>query len=293
MRARKSLQLAFGSVCGPARAINEDEFLVYEPQDPEELQRLGRLLIVADGVGGGPAGAEASHVALRHFLAAFLDAEGPSAARLSRGVSAANSALAAEVRRRPNLEGMATTLTAINLRGHRLEGVQLGDTVCLLGREGQWTALSPIHRAMTSTRLTRAVGAGGERAEAEPFEAELRAGDLLLLATDGIWDGLGEERVFGILRGLEPELGVQRLLEAAQRTAGGDNATAVLMRVPELEVDQSTSFRELHEISPPAPLPEYGRGEAPGRILRLLPWLFLGLAALLLAAHFAGWLQRL
>ena len=293
MRARDALQLAFGSVCGPARASNEDEFLVYEPHDAAELEQLGRLLIVADGVGGGPAGAEASHVALRHFLAGFLDSEGGPALRLAQGVSAANAAVAAEVRRRPSLEGMATTLTAVNVRGSRLEGVQLGDTACLLGRDGQWTALSPIHRATTSTRITRAIGAGGERARPEPFDSELHVGDLVLLATDGIWDGLGEERVFGTLRGVEPAQGVQRLLEAAQRTAGGDNATVVLLRVPGPEVDASESFRELREISPPPPLPEHGRRIGPGRIARALPWLLIGAAALLLVAHFAGWLQRL
>jgi serine/threonine protein phosphatase PrpC len=282
MRVRSQLELAFGSVRGPVRASNEDEFLVYEPAERAELESLGRLLIVADGVGGGPAGAEASHVALRHFLAGFLTAEGGASLRLAHGVQAANAALVAEVRRRPNLEGMATTLTAISVRGRKLEGVQLGDTACLLGREGQWRPLSPMHRATSNSKITRAIGAGGERARPEPFDAELRAGDLLLLATDGVWDGLGEERVFALLRGVPAHVGVERLLEAAQRSPGGDNATAVLMRVPGPEVDHSLQFREVEEISPPPPLPDTPAALGPGQLSRLWPWLLLLLGTTLL-----------
>jgi len=59
-----SVQSFAASEKGFVRHANEDSYLLHIPDDEAVLQRKGILAVVADGVGGGPAGKLASAMAV-------------------------------------------------------------------------------------------------------------------------------------------------------------------------------------------------------------------------------------
>src|SRR5689334_11556264 len=104
---------------GLVRELDEDSGLV-----------SGRLALVADGVGGEEAGEVASTIVtdvLAEFLHdAHVDAR-PSAV-LRAAVTAAQTRLRQEAARRPETNGMATTLTAVLTDGRRTSVAHVGDS---------------------------------------------------------------------------------------------------------------------------------------------------------------------
>jgi protein phosphatase len=61
---------------------------------------------------------------------------------------------------------------------------------------------------------------------------ELRAGDLILLCSDGVWEPLTEDRILSILAGPQADLklAAEAIVNATLREGGSDNATALLLR---------------------------------------------------------------
>ena len=98
---------AFRQMCG-GRERQEDAFsysLIGEHGDGSD----GILTVVADGMGGHKSGETASKVAVEAFLCRFAVEPGSLHKRLVASMIASNKALAAEFKRKPELEGMGTT----------------------------------------------------------------------------------------------------------------------------------------------------------------------------------------
>ncbi|MCZ6601633.1 MAG: hypothetical protein O6952_01360, partial [Planctomycetota bacterium] len=45
---------------GKVREANQDAVIFYEPDEPDLLETIGRLVVIADGVGGHPGGDKAA-----------------------------------------------------------------------------------------------------------------------------------------------------------------------------------------------------------------------------------------
>ena len=78
--------------------------------------------------------------------------------------------------------------------------------------------------------ITRALGPDSD-AECDTFVCALRAGEFLLLCTDGL-SGMvtDQELLFEVIHGNNPDTCLDRLLEIAKAQGAPDNVTAVLMR---------------------------------------------------------------
>ena len=63
MQIRSDVELANISDVGCERTGNEDYFLYVEPEDDAEFAQRGRLILVADGMGGCAGGEVASRMA--------------------------------------------------------------------------------------------------------------------------------------------------------------------------------------------------------------------------------------
>jgi len=233
MKFRDDLEIAFGTIKGPVRSDNQDDYLLYEAAEDAQFEALGRLIAVADGMGGQAGGAEASRLALRAFLGTYLSQNGePSIAdRLDSAFQSSCHAVAEEARRSRSRADMGTTLTAVVLDGSRLQGVHVGDSCCLLIRKGQMRLLTTMHVNPTYQHaLTRVVGGGREDEEPERFSLELLPGDRLLLLSDGLWRVVDEKEVLHIVLGHPIKKAVEELLSLALIRNCPDNVTAVLVR---------------------------------------------------------------
>lgn len=240
---------------GRVRSRNEDAV----------AERPGHgLVVVADGMGGHPAGHVASRLAVDAMLAAWdadphdeVSAEPPEVEGLDAGermmesVRFADRQIREEGHRHPDREGMGTTLTALQVDLHdgRWTVGHVGDSRAYLRRNGE---LRPVTR--DHTWVQEQVEAGlltpeqarvhpwanvlaqclGVESPAEPeiHEGELRSGDVFLLCTDGLVAMLRDEEVEAILEARLPDglaAAADGLVEAANERGGADNVTVALL----------------------------------------------------------------
>jgi protein phosphatase len=239
---------------GRVRQRNEDAFDIVLDQG---------LAMVADGLGGHPAGDIASRMAVQevaeHMRELDPDPTQPnlndadalphaSIALLRRSVQQANAAIHAAGHRYPVVSGMGTTFAALLIvRAHAII-VHVGDSRVYRLRDGELSALTEddsmaaeylralgdhadpeVVRQHEGT-LTRCLGAFADVQVTVRTERRL-AGDLFLLCSDGLWTTIPH----AILRRIlveTPDLSqaVERLVAEANAAGGPDNITAVLVR---------------------------------------------------------------
>lgn len=222
----------------------------------------GLLAVVADGMGGGPAGDRASLIVVNEFLSGFARAESNEAAeRLSFALECANDALARAIRAdRENFLGAngeqaGSTLVAALFFPDRFCWISVGDSLILRCRRGTLARINELHvYAAELDEQARRNEVSVEFARGHPDRAALTsavlgepiskvdlgvenllADDVLLLATDGI-DTLGQTELREICTaeaGGEDARGFADAIigrvEQNQR-AGQDNATVFVVR---------------------------------------------------------------
>jgi PPM family protein phosphatase len=187
------------------------------------------------------AGEVASRIAIDAALAFQGDAGGRAAA--------ANAAILDEVARRPELAGMGTTITLVELhpdgtgvfahvgdsRAYLLRGAtlrQLTEDHTIVneylraGRITEDQAAEHPHRHM----ITRALGLIHD-IEVDVFELPLASGDRLLLCSDGVNGMIDDRAIAEALSSGSAEEAVWELVERANQAGGQDNVTAVVIDV--------------------------------------------------------------
>lgn len=283
---------------------NEDGFL-------DESRRLS-LVAVADGMGGHRAGEVASATALEAVQTAMV-----SGTSLRDAIEGANDAVLEKSVSDQQLRGMGTTLTAGTLGsdGNLLIG-HVGDSRAYLVRDGNLTQITNDHslveemvregeltpeQAETHPQrsiITRALGID-PAVDVDVYPVQLRAGDRILLCSDGLTTMVRSEEIAEILAG-EPDAGraAQRLVDAANAAGGEDNVTVVVVEVVEddptdaLAAPPAGGEAEQQEPTEPAPRRARRRRGRGRRILRVLLWILPVLAVLALAFGAVGWYAR-
>lgn len=240
-----SLQIATLTDQGRVRDRNEDAVGADEEAG---------VAVVADGMGGHPAGHVASRLAVEEALAALHESSrDDGGAAMAEAVERAQARVLEEGRRDPEKQGMGTTLTALALqretgrfhighvgdsRAYRLRGGRL----VLLTRDQTWVQeqveagrISPdqARNHPWGHVLNQALGLeDGPRPALE--EGEARPGDVYLLCSDGLNAMLSDEQIQARLTGaLTRSLdgAARALVEAANEEGGVDNVTVALLRV--------------------------------------------------------------
>jgi protein phosphatase len=284
MQLHEDIEIGAASHTGRVRSTNEDDFLVFSPQDPDDVRTRGRLLALADGMGGVAGGAEASRAAVRCLATAFLSAprDASPGERLRQGFSAASSGVLEMSREVPALREMGTTLTAVNLLADRLVVGHVGDSRCYLLRDGELTQLTTDHAVREpESYLTRCVGGGQEGGSPDFVELAVHKGDQVVLVTDGLWNVVADERIAKLLAGRPAQAAAESLLAAANAAGGPDNSTVIVATIRSTAGDPG----ELREVELPReeqrirPAVHRPRG---GLASPRWPWVVLVLALLLL-----------
>lgn len=216
-----------------ARTENQDNWLVR----PLAGSRL--LVAVADGIGGGPGGREASALAIE-TLARYEPAEA-----IGETFALANDRVHAHGQATRELLGMGTTLTAAVVGGGRVVLAHVGDSRAYrigrvaierltddhsvageMERVGTLTADESAHHPQRHV-LTRAIGPFAS-VRVDVREVSLGADDRLLLCTDGLYNALDDEAIFGLAAAGAIEAAAHALVEAALAHGGSDDITVVL-----------------------------------------------------------------
>lgn len=175
------------------------------PSNQDSGYASGQLLLIADGVGGGPAGDIASTLIVRS-LSELLVAPGALSERVLRDcVALANARIARAGRQVPRLRGMATTMSGLVLGAERSYLVHVGDSrayrwrggelrqmttdqswLQLLLDEGACTPEEAKHHPMRNMLLHSLSGSVADAEAVHITPIDLRIGDRWLLATDGL-----------------------------------------------------------------------------------------------------------
>ncbi|HLY49630.1 MAG TPA: Stp1/IreP family PP2C-type Ser/Thr phosphatase [Solirubrobacteraceae bacterium] len=240
---------------GRQRRENEDSAYVRAP-----------MFVVADGMGGAQAGEVASRIAIETFEQA-PEAPGPPEARLAELVRDANHRIYDRSRAEQSRAGMGTTLTAAYLDDADLAIAHVGDSRAYLFRGGELRRLTQDHSLVDElvrqgklteeqaaehpqrSIITRALGPEPE-VEVDTWSYPVKAGDVMLLCSDGLTSMVSEERVADIL-GSAPSLraAADELIREANEAGGRDNITVVLSRFEEVGaekgVEQPTRVSQL------------------------------------------------
>jgi PPM family protein phosphatase len=265
---------------GRQRRENEDSAFVRAP-----------VFVVADGMGGAQAGEVASRIAIETFEQGLPETGTPEE-RLADRVRDANHRIYDVSRVEQGREGMGTTLTAAYLGDSEVALAHVGDSRAYLFRDGELTRLTQDHSLVDElvrqgklteeqaaehpqrSIITRALGPEPE-VEVDTWTYPVRAGDVVLLCSDGLTSMISEGRVKEILAAT-PDLdaAATRLIDEANEAGGRDNITVVLFRVEEVgredQTDQPTivggpapaarSGQEGRSHAAPAPAPSRSAG---------------------------------
>ena len=249
---------------GRVRSANQDNLLVAD-----------NLFAVADGMGGHQGGEEASAVAVEALRAAYRgrdDADG-----LTEAVRRANQAVWRRSLEDAALSGMGTTLTAAALvrtgGEERLAVANVGDSRAYLFRDGELTQLTEDdslvsemvrkgelteeEAAVHPSRhvITRALGMDPDLDVAAPVEVLPRAGDRVLLCSDGLFNEVDEATIASVLRRTrDPDETARELVQRARGAGGADNITVVVVDVVDDDQAAVRASAALAETSAPTRL---------------------------------------
>jgi protein phosphatase len=258
---------------GKVRPDNQDHFLICALRkqmvvhqtslpDTDRLmvgpQRLAFLAMVADGVGGGAKGEEASRLALEGVTQYVADtmrcyyalgsADDEEFYRsLQEGALQCHTELRQRGEEDPEYHGMATTLTLFLGVWPRAYLLQVGDSRCYVFRNGE---LSQITRDQTmaqelidlgalaradaaGTRLARTLSSsiGGRQTASAVSRLDMAWGTVVLLCSDGLTTHVSDERIQQRLHSMTSAQQVcgDLLAEALER-GGSDNITIIVGR---------------------------------------------------------------
>jgi len=240
-------RVASATDVGAVRRVNQDAFARFDDVDRSEI-----LLIVADGLGGHRGGEVASEMAVNLVgKLVFESGEGP-AERLRESIERANDAILEAGRLDPALDGMGTTIVCLLLaEDGRSYVAHVGDSRLYRLRSGHIEAITEDHSLVATlvregvlsreearedprrNQILRALGVR-ENAKADVAPVVLKAGDVYLLCSDGLHGMINDDEILEIAhRPTQPDVVVDRLIEAANQAGGTDNITCVLAHVPQ------------------------------------------------------------
>ena len=225
---------------GLKRKVNEDSILVRTDRG---------FWAVADGMGGHEAGDVASakvvealslvppHRAIESFVADTISA-----------LTAANSDLIRLARSAHRPRTIGTTIVGLVISGTRFGCFWAGDSRAYRIREGEIAQLTRDHSLVqglvdagmlapaeaedhpNANVVTRAVGAS-ETLDVDTSAGDARAGDIFLLASDGLTRVVTDEEIYAELTTSSGEDAADSLLRTVLARGAPDNVSLIIVRI--------------------------------------------------------------
>jgi protein phosphatase len=258
---------------GSVRSENQDHFLISALKKqmvirltslPEidsltaDPERLAFLMMVADGVGGGVKGEEASRLALEaitqyvaHSMRCYYASGGRNDREFHDALKEAALECHGELRRLgendPERRGMATTLTLYLGVWPRAYLLQVGDSRCYVLQDGNLRqitrdqtmaqelidlgVIAPGDAAESKLAHTLSSSIGGRQTAPAVTRLDVTWGNVALLCSDGLTNHVSDERIRERLSTMTSAKQVcEDLLQEALDGGGTDNITLIVAR---------------------------------------------------------------
>jgi len=217
---------------GLLRAGNEDSGLV-----------SSKIVAVADGMGGHAGGEVASRIAIKSLVQTSSNADA-----LLSVANSINLEIANKSKSDPELAGMGTTLTALQINGEVAELLHVGDSRCYAFTGGKLNQLSDDHTVMQElidqgritpdevmnhpqrSLLTQALMGDSEVNPALKLYP-ITIGDKFLLCSDGLTAVLSDLEISKILKKNSGQELVEELVAETKAKGAPDNVTVIWAEV--------------------------------------------------------------
>ncbi|HEY7006821.1 MAG TPA: protein phosphatase 2C domain-containing protein [Sphingomicrobium sp.] len=225
---------------GLKRKINEDSILADSDRG---------LWVVADGMGGHEAGEIASTMvtdALRCLPP--CDHLDQLAAQAVEALQEVNRELIDLARSGDGKQTIGTTVVGVAVADGSFRCFWLGDSRAYLLRDGEMSRLSHDHSLVqnlvdagmlkpeeaetheNANLITRAVGVA-EKVEVDVVNGEARAGDLFLLASDGLTRVVPDPEIADVLQRAPVDPAADRLIDMVLERGAPDNVSLIIVRL--------------------------------------------------------------
>ena len=226
---------------------------------------LGFLIVICDGMGGGPGGKTASYI-VKHEIAEAICECSPQTPRdhaLKMAAARAHQALEDKMRENPALTGMGSTFVAVLLNSQSAVIAHAGDSRCYrlhgkrcLFRTQDHSLVAELVRKKVMTEenarqspqanvITRGLGSTNNHVP-EIDETPYKKGDRFVLGTDGVWGTMQHQELLKVFT--QPKDQQQLLTDLSSQVdnigfskgGGHDNHTIAMF---ELEKDSQLKER--------------------------------------------------
>lgn len=256
---------------GLTRSDNQDSYLIaslhnalvihdssLEGSDPTLVtsSRRGMLFLVADGVGGGAGGAEASQSAMRaaaryvseampYYSRAELESESSFLRQMIHAVELTHQMVLEAGERDGTVRGMATTLTMVTIVWPHAHLVHVGDSRCYRLRDGKLEQLTKDQtmaqmfldsgtmtpEEVENSRLKNVLWSalGAQELAPDAFVTDVRWADRMLLCSDGLTKHVSDDEIAAhMAKELPSEAIANELLALVLARGASDNVTLIM-----------------------------------------------------------------
>jgi len=224
------------------------------------------LIAVADGMGGHAGGEVASAIAinaLAQLLPVITDSEIDIDSREDLFLNITyeiDSQILEKSKQNPELAGMGTTLTALNISGDNVELLHIGDSRCYRYRDNKLEQLSYDHTVMQElldqgrltpeevfdhpqrSLLTQAL-MGDSGLDPILVSYEIKADDKFLLCSDGLTNLLSDYEITKIIESKTDNDLIAALIAEVKAKGAPDNITIIWAQVTDKKV--SSEIRKI------------------------------------------------
>jgi serine/threonine protein phosphatase PrpC len=239
------VQMAGACDTGIARDHNEDAIAI-QPDDGRGYY----LAIVCDGMGGHSAGEVASALAVGVINEFIEDNWGDldPMVLLREAFALASDRIDDQAAHNPTAHGMGCTCVAVLGTREQFWVAHAGDSRAYVVRGDQVEQITVDHTMVQELveqglltpeqasvhpyrgRISRCLGHGKQKSDADVGTFELAKGDNLLLCSDGLSDVVPVKEIRALVGQRDVRDASRRLIEAANKAGGPDNISAIVVR---------------------------------------------------------------
>jgi serine/threonine protein phosphatase PrpC len=278
---RLGVQAVLRTDVGLVRSENQDFGTYTTPREESHSHPGGRLLVVADGMGGHRGGATASRLAGETVKAQYLGSETYDISQaLREALARANARIFSEAQANPDLRGMGTTTSALVVKNNQAWFAHVGDSriyvvrgddirqitedhslVASMVREGLLTAKeAETHPRRNVLQRSMGVSEDVEIDVSGPFD--VLKDDVFILCSDGL-HGLVKEPELKEIAALPIDQAATEYVKRALARGAPDNVTVIVAKIVPADDAGEATLVDADETLADHPFDETQRDTAP------------------------------